>query len=210
MLATAQAAAPAAASSPDDALRAVAEDHPAFGGAWVAGDAVAGEAEQLHVWLINGDTDALVSIRSALVERLGKRFSVDDVVVHDADYNFVDLHRWNQLATGALGQHGINYVDIDETANRLHVGIDTKSGDQPAASDELTRRGVPKAAVEWSASGAVHPLPADTGTPANGALVTGVVAAAVAAFVLVARARRTRGFASEPLQSLASAPHERR
>lgn len=84
--------------------------------------------------------------------RLGAAFqSIDpDVRVHQAEFDFARLHEWRLSSrAGVLAQEGAVFLDVDETRNRLRIGVERSAG--RAAMVGLTKAlrdaGVPREAV---------------------------------------------------------------
>jgi hypothetical protein len=71
------------------------------------------------------------------------------VRVHRGDYELARLVEWKRaLRPALLGQPGVVFLDADEAANRVVVGIDSRGGaDRERLAAALDARGVPRAAV---------------------------------------------------------------
>ena len=180
-----------AADNLDRQFLGVEERVPGFGGAYVEGDATAGEKKVLHIWLIEATDESLQKARQALRDIIGLSYSADSAVPHRADFAFSALWRWKESATELIGRHGVDLVDIDERRNRLLVGVDRRSGDTEAATNELIRRGVPRQAIVVSQVDGFKPLPAgDKGI--RGVIVTGATVVLALAVTVFLRRRRTR------------------
>lgn len=146
----------------DDILASVNDVVPNFGGAWVEGDALAGEHEVLHLWLVDQgvgpsrDT-AIEAARAELVGKLGERFDQDLVVVHDAEYRWDSLTNWAEVAIDLLTLPGAGWLDIDEKRNRLVLAIDSPDSQRTAIRRMLDGLGVPAAALLVEEGGPADP-----------------------------------------------------
>lgn len=129
-------AAPLAAAGPvvtiDDRLAAMNTDIPGFGGLFI-------------------DKDGHLNVFLKDVREAAPFQAIDpDVKLHQAQYDFAQLHEWRLAArAGVLGKEGAVFLDVDETQNRVRVGMDRAAG--PAAVlgvlKSLDRAGVPREAV---------------------------------------------------------------
>lgn len=136
---------PAVAAGPvvtlDDRLAALEADVPGFGGLYLD------EEGRLNVFL----QDA----READVFRA----MAPDVQVHQAQFSFARLQEWRLAArAGVLGQVGAVFLDVDETRNRIRIGVDRSQA--PAASAKvlaaLSAAGVPREAVVIEPADPIH------------------------------------------------------
>ncbi|HSL81156.1 MAG TPA: hypothetical protein VLF66_00175, partial [Thermoanaerobaculia bacterium] len=93
--------------------------------------------------------------------RMGEAFrSIDpDVRVHQADYDFARLHAWRlESRAGVLGQTGVVFVDVDETQNRLRIGVE-RSAERATLiglAKALRDAGVPREAVVIERTDPIH------------------------------------------------------
>jgi hypothetical protein len=69
-----------------------------------------------------------------------------EVIVHRADYDFVQLAEWRRRLSAALGMASVLVLDADEVANRVFVGV-TDEEAKPEVLAVVDRAGVPRAAV---------------------------------------------------------------
>jgi len=138
-------AAPAVAAGPvvtlDDQLAALTTDVPGFGGMYLD------DAGRLNVFL--QDVSGADFFRAM----------DPDVRVHPAQFGFDQLQEWRLAArAGVLGQEGAVFLDVDETRNRLRIGVDRSS--VPAATAKvlgaLRQAGVPRDAVVIEAADPIH------------------------------------------------------
>lgn len=73
-----------------------------------------------------------------------------DVVALPAEHDFRDLHGWRiDLRSRILGTEGVVLLDVDETLNRVRIGVDPAAGEPAAraAARIAARRGIPRNAV---------------------------------------------------------------
>ncbi|HEV2847108.1 MAG TPA: hypothetical protein VG477_19785, partial [Thermoanaerobaculia bacterium] len=75
----------------------------------------------------------------------------DGVRVLRGDYEFADLVGWRLELRPLLGLPGVVFLDVDETTNRVVLGVDSTSGtkslDRGRLERELLFRNVPREAV---------------------------------------------------------------
>jgi hypothetical protein len=138
-------AAPAAGAGPvvtlDDRLAALSTDVPGFGGLSLD------EEGRLNVFLKD-------------VRQAGAFRAMDpDVRVHQADFEFARLHEW-RLASRAsvLAREDVVFLDVDETRNRLRIGVDRSAGRESVVGvlGALRRAGVPRDAVVIERTEPIH------------------------------------------------------
>jgi len=79
------------------------------------------------------------------------------VHVRKGDYDFIELNGWRERARSALGIRGTVFLDTDETANRLRLGVSDPAS-TPLVEAELRRAGVPREAVIIEPAPAVRPF----------------------------------------------------
>lgn len=147
--ARAQNAAGPPTTTSDDRLLAVAREVPGFGGAFVKGDATVGEAERLFIWLVDRQPDRGQQAREALKRHLGSRFDQPVLEVLRADFDFAQLKTWHQEMNAAFGLPGVVLTDVDETRNRLLIGVEDPEAQSPAVRTLASERGVPHQALEF-------------------------------------------------------------
>lgn len=118
----------------DDELVRMGKSIPGFGGLFYD------EEGRPNVYLRDPGT------AGAVVKSLGP-----DVRVLRGDYEFAELVRWRVGLRPLLGLPGVVFLDVDETANRVVLGVDatseTKSLDLDRLERELLFRDVPREAV---------------------------------------------------------------
>jgi len=113
-----------------------------------------------HVIVAVKDVDNAGATRSKLqplfLEELGRsrvRHPNADVFVSDAQYLFMELRTWRDrfLARDVLSFPGVVWLDLDEAANRIVVGLETGADASNVRALALDA-GVPLAAVEFEAT----------------------------------------------------------
>lgn len=122
----------------DDLFTRVAAHAPGFGGMFLDGD-------KLTVYLTNPGQK--IAAERAIASVFGSdRIPAGGVQVLKAQYGFSQLKTWRDQMGSLFDINGIVYTDIDETANRLKVGVEGR-GAIPAVNHELKRLGIPDEAV---------------------------------------------------------------
>lgn len=123
------------ARSVDADLVKIGREIPGFGGLYYD------ETGRPNVYLLEPDGPG----RSAL-KSLGT-----EVIVHRGDYEFERLLAWRLELRPVLALPGVVFLDVDETRNRVVVGLDSSSPGKSADRDRVEQRilasGVPKDAV---------------------------------------------------------------
>ena len=75
------------------------------------------------------------------------RFKGATVRVLEAKYGFLDLYEWRlKMRPVVLGMQGVVSLDIDETRNRITVGLEEMQV-EAVVETELAKLGVPRDAV---------------------------------------------------------------
>lgn len=123
----------------------LAQEIPGFGGMFYGADG------RLNVYVAGGQSRH-ASVTRALQTRAGgtrilaKRSAGEELVVHDGDYDFAELSRLYEQMRPVLGLSGVVFTDIDESQNRLRIGV--QAGTSDAEIDQaLASYGVPREAV---------------------------------------------------------------
>lgn len=143
----------------------VAEQVPAFGGAYLAPASGAPNApRQVRVWLLEPSPENLAAALNALRVVIGEPFTTEDAIALRADFGFADLWRWKQMAGELLARSDVHLVDLDETRNRVVLGI-SKDADRSGVNSAVTAEGIPASAVELVETGPIVPVP---GSPGGG------------------------------------------
>jgi hypothetical protein len=157
--------------TPDDRFAAVARQVPGFGGMFFDQDGT------LQVYMLGqkGPADAaLMAFLDDVIARevgKGERLSGAGVEILEGQYDFLDLHRWQQQTSPAmLALPEVVFTDIDETTNRLRIGITDSPGMTEAVEKSLSELGVPREAVLISETKPVLPELRNRRRPLRGGL----------------------------------------
>ena len=125
----------------DDRLAELTADIPGFGGLYVDREG------RLNVFLEDFGEAAVF------------RALDPDVRLHPAQYDFARLQEWRLAAGSAvLARKGVVFLDIDETRNRLRIGVDRSAGSGAVAGllRSLDGAGVPREAVVLEPTDPIH------------------------------------------------------
>jgi hypothetical protein len=127
----------------------MAREVPGFGGMFVDEDG------RLNVYMAPGQArkaattqDVVQSIGRSLRARGRDMPAASEVVIRQADYDFLQLAGWNERMVPMLREPGIVFLDIDESRNRLRVGIE-EGVSAAALAGVIDQLGVPAEAVEF-------------------------------------------------------------
>lgn len=134
----------------DDLLVRVDERAPGFGGMFIDSDG------RLAVYLL--DIKQLPAARSAIEAVFGSsRVPAAGVRALQGQYAVSQLKTWTERAGALLAMPGVTMVDLDESKNRVRVGIEDASRTE-AVEQALSARGVPRAAVVIKVTGEIRPV----------------------------------------------------
>ncbi|MDQ3244031.1 MAG: S1 family peptidase [Gemmatimonadota bacterium] len=118
----------------------LAREIPGFGGMYRAPDG------RFIVYLT--DTKQLGKAKEALVRRgLLKLASIDGIQVRTAQNNYIELADWRGRLRSGLDASGLVFTDIDESANRVRVGV-LRGTSHEVVESEIAKLGIPRDAVE--------------------------------------------------------------
>jgi hypothetical protein len=155
----------------DDRLAAVARQVPGFGGMFFDQDGT------LQVYMTDQKGPAPASLVSLLDDVItrevgrGERLSGSGVEVLDGQYGFLDLYNWQaQMSPAVLALPEVVFTDIDETTNRLRIGITDSPGMSEAVEKYLAELNVPRKAVLISETKPVIPELRNVRRPLRGGL----------------------------------------
>lgn len=156
---------PAASQAPPNALRGLnaeftrlASEIPGFGGMYYDRDG------NLNVYVAGNRTNR-AALRSALASRVRGELSIsahmssasNEMIVREADYDFDQLGRWYEQMRPVLGHEGVVFTDIDESQNRLKIGVEAGAPvDQIQTA--LAQFSVPAEAVTFEVTEPIVPL----------------------------------------------------
>ena len=122
----------------DERFAKIAQSVPGFGGMFLD------EHGKLNIYLT--DQTRVASAQSEIVSVFGNSVPQGDVRVLQGDYDYVQLKHWSDRMLALFDIPGVILTDIDETRNRLTVGVeDMGMADQ--ISQALARLGIPSLAV---------------------------------------------------------------
>jgi hypothetical protein len=132
----------------DDRFATVAKQVPGFGGMFFDQDGT------LQVYMLGQKgpvNEALMTSLDDVITRevgRGERLSSSGVEILEGQYDFLDLHRWQQqMSPAVLALPEVVFTDIDETTNRLRIGVTDSPGMTKAVEEYLSNLGVPREAV---------------------------------------------------------------
>jgi len=124
----------------DDLFEQIAQAVPGFGGMFYD------ERGDLYVYLLDPTQQALAETATAFVFGPG-RVPKERVHVLQGEYPFSELKKWHDRMVDVLAIRGVVFTDIDESKNRLTVGVHDP-GTIGVVRQELDRLGVPQAAAK--------------------------------------------------------------
>jgi hypothetical protein len=134
------------ARSADADLVRMGREIPGFGGLYYD------ERGRPNVYLLDPEGPGRIALK-----RLGA-----EVLVHRGDYEFERLLEWRQELRPILAAPGVVFLDVDETRNRVVIGLDSSSRSKSLDRDRLERQllstGVPRQAVLLRETAHVEPL----------------------------------------------------
>jgi hypothetical protein len=155
----------------DDRFATVARQVPGFGGMFFDQDGT------LQVYMVGQKgpaNEALIASLDDVITReigRGERLSSRGVEVLEGQYDFLDLHRWQQqISPDVLTLPGVVFTDIDESTNRLRIGITGSTGMKETLEGSLVKLGVPREAVLISETKEVWPELRSRRRPLRGGL----------------------------------------
>ena len=133
----------------DDLFAEVAKQVPAFGGMFIDSQG------HLSVYLL--DPTQKAAAESAIASIFGKdRIPVNGILVLQGQYGFLQLKEWFDRANALLAISGVTLVDIDESKNRLKIGLENIEA-RSRVGQALVRINVPREAVNFEETGALEP-----------------------------------------------------
>jgi hypothetical protein len=155
----------------DDSFAAVAKQVPGFGGMFYD------QSGTLQVYMLEQKEPASQAMMSYLDEVItrevgkGERLSGNGIEILDGQYSFLDLYNWQQqMSPAVLAMPGVVFTDIDETTNRLRIGIMDTPGEADAVEKSLAELNVPLEAVLISQTKPVVPELRNVRRPLRGGL----------------------------------------
>lgn len=119
----------------DDQLHEVAEKVPGFGGMFL-------EEDILKVYLVNPEKKS--AAEEAIASVFGReRIPREGIQVLRGEYSFTQLKEWHNRMGGLFDIQGVFYTDVDESSNRLKVGVKSSDLSGPVEK-ELKQQGIPR------------------------------------------------------------------
>jgi hypothetical protein len=122
--------------SVDDELVRMGREIPGFGGLYYD------ERGRPNVYLLDPDGAGRAALKS---------LGAAEVVVRRADYEFERLLSWRLELRPILAMSGVVFLDVDETRNRVAIGLDSasesKSLDRRRLEQQLLSTGIPRQAI---------------------------------------------------------------
>lgn len=136
----------AAAGSVDDELVRMGREIPGFGGLYYDAQG------RPNVYLLDPDGAGRTALKSLGAE----------VVVHRGDYELERLVEWRLELRPILALPGVAFLDMDETRNRVVIGLDSssrsKSLDRDRLELQLLSTGIPRQAILLRETAPAKPL----------------------------------------------------
>jgi hypothetical protein len=133
----------------DEKFAKIAQSVPSFGGLFFDSH------QNLNIYLT--DQMQIASAQSEIASVLGISVPQANVRVLKGEYNFVQLKRWHDRLVDLFEIEGVVLTDIDETQNRLKVGVE-RAELADFVAQELSKMGIPSQAVEIAVTEPVIPV----------------------------------------------------
>lgn len=119
----------------DDKFEEVAGRIPEFGGMFLEGD-------ELNVYLVNPEKKS--AAEEAVISVFGReRVTGGGIKVLQGQYTFTKLKEWQKQMGGLFKIHGVIFTDVDETSNRLKIGVES-SNLAGVVETEMKKQGIPR------------------------------------------------------------------
>lgn len=133
----------------DERFAQMAQNVPGFGGMFLD------EHGKVNIYLT--DQTRVAAAQAEIISVFGNSVPQGDVRVLQGDYDYVQLKHWGDRMLALFDIPGVILTDIDETKNRLTVGVDDLGiADQVAQA--LARLGIPSLAVNIVKTEPIVPL----------------------------------------------------
>lgn len=136
---------PAEIQTIDDQFTEIANRLPGFGGLFLDQN----DPSLLHIYLKNPSANGSARLTDIISSVMGQPDLLSKrIIMQNAQYDFRELKNWQgYLGDVFAGLNGIIYTDVDESKNRLEVGV---------LSDDVKLKAVAKLAVAHIPEQAVH------------------------------------------------------
>ncbi len=133
----------------DEKFVKIAQSVPSFGGMFFDSD------QNLNIYLT--DQMQIASAQSEIASVLGISVPQANVRVLRGEHNFIELKRWHDRAIVLFDLEGVILTDIDETQNRLKIGV--AQVDQIGFVEQaLAKLGIPASVVNIVVTDPVLPM----------------------------------------------------
>lgn len=179
---------------------------PGYGGSYVDADPSTSEITRVHVWLTEPNEAAAAKVRDAVVADCGPQTRKPDYVTHAADYTWTQLLSWHRSLGDVLSLPGVVLTDVDETRNRLVVGVNDRAKHGAAVEQTVARLGIPRAAVIIETRSAIRQLPSPTNQRSAAVWRLGAALLAVAVAGLIGTLARRQWIARRRASAAQSSP----
>lgn len=134
----------------DDAFAEVARRVPEFGGLFIDRNG----SPKIH--LLDTSSRVLTRATSALQAVFGNTLPSGQITAIRGQYSFTRLYDWRKMNRNEIfSVQGVSFLDIDESKNRLRIGIVTNSA-LNTIQQKLTQLRIPREAVNIEISGPVQ------------------------------------------------------
>ena len=153
-----------------DPMARIAERVPGFGGAFR-------DSDQKIVYIYLQDASMQEEAERALTEEFGPDFLAgSEVQVLKGEYSMDHLAEWYESLTDAIWQvPGISSSDLDESENRIEIGMYPRRGGREEMEAALATVQVPRGAIIIDVGcGGIRPWPLDPGQPPNEAFLRAI------------------------------------
>ncbi|MBI1843105.1 MAG: hypothetical protein HYR89_00595 [Actinobacteria bacterium] len=132
----------------DELFSTVTRAVPGFGGAYLVGNPTLGETQRLVIRMTDTNNDRLLRAEEILKRIFKPTFDRLTSEAVKADYDFVQLDAWHKDLQEAFTLPGVSLTDVQESRNRVVVGVEDPETQSLAVRALATERGVPDQALE--------------------------------------------------------------
>ncbi|MGH9948557.1 MAG: S1 family peptidase [Pyrinomonadaceae bacterium] len=155
--------------TPDEHLVEIAKQFPEFGGLFYDQDGT------LQVYMV-GQKEAMNSSTSDFLKSMisseilgGESLDKTGMEVIEGNYTFLQLKEWHdKMTTSVLEMPGVVFTDIDDTKNRLRIGVENLRASRKTVTEHLVNLGIPIEAVVISRTKPIEPELRDRNRPLRG------------------------------------------
>jgi hypothetical protein len=133
----------------DDKFVQIARSVPSFGGMFFDNQ------QNLNIYLT--DQMQIASAQSEIASVLGISVPQANVRVLRGEHNFIELKRWHDRAIGLFDIEGVLSTDIDETQNRLKIGV-AQADQIGLVEQQIAQLRIPASAVEVVVTEPIVPM----------------------------------------------------